>query len=227
MLPYYKTLTAPNLQQMSAEIDTYLRTTCPLYVSMIDLDTTSTGLINNKSEVGTRYLRKLREFKNACPIFADWLSSKNIQFRDIFAVAWIVISSNGLKVLPIHVDTVRDGDVPFELMLDVTGEAINVPLLNYDNSYTVWYSATKLGNSSVTADFVDSPLESMKNIVMNWSNSNMAYDDSSAVELARASLTQPIYLNVTIPHRAINLGKLPRTSLSIRLRHKLDLHNLC
>ncbi len=227
MLPYYKTLTAPNLQQMSAEIDTYLRTTCPLYVSMYDLDTTSTGLINNNKIVDHRFLRDIRNIKKACPTFADWLDSKEIMPRDIFAVAWIVISSNGQKVLPIHVDTVRDGDVPFELILDVTGEAINVPLLNYDDSYTVWYSATKLGDSSVTADFVDSPLESMKNIVMNWSNSNMAYDDSSAVELARASLTQPIYLNVTIPHRAINLGKLPRTSLSIRLRHKLDLHNLC
>jgi hypothetical protein len=227
MLPYYKMLSAPNLQQMSAEIDTYLRTTCPLYISMYDLDTTSTGLINNKSEGGMRYLRKLKEFKNACPIFADWLSSKNIQFRDIFAVAWIVVSSNGTKMLPIHIDTDREDNVPFDLMLDVTGEAINVPLLNYDNSYTVWYSAKKLGTTSVPADFVDSPMESVKNIVMNWSNSNMAYDESSAVELARASITHPMYINVNIPHRALNLGKLPRTSLTIRFRHKLDLQNLC
>jgi hypothetical protein len=225
MLPYYKTLAAPNLPQMSAEIDTYLRATCPLYVSMYDADITSTGLINNNDEVGPRYLRKLKEFKSACPTFADWLASKNIQSRDIYLISWIVIASNGVNMesMPIHIDTDNQGSVP----LDLTGEAINVPLLNFDNSYTAWYAATKLGGAPTSSEFFDSPAELMKKIVMNWSNSNIAYDEDSAVEVARASLTQPIYLNVTIPHRAINLGSLPRTTLSIRLRHKLDLDNLC
>jgi hypothetical protein len=221
MLPYYKTLTAPNLQQISAEIDTYLRNTCPLYVSMYDSDTTSTGLINNNEIVDHRFLRDIRNIKNACPTFADWLNSKEITPRDIYLISWIVIASNGVNAerMPIHVDT--DGEDAFPL--DLTGEAINLPLLNFDNSYTAWYSVKKLADAPTSAEFVDSPADLMKKIVTNWS----AYEESSAVELARASLTQPIYLNVTIPHRAINLGKLPRTSLSIRLRRKLDLHNLC
>jgi len=221
MLPYYKTLAAPNLLQMSAEIDTYLRATCPLYVSMYDTDTTSTGLINNNEIVDHRFLRDIRNLKNACPVFADWLDSKEITPRDIYLISWIVIASNGAHIesMPIHIDS----DVGDAFPLDLTGEAINLPLLNFDNSYTAWYAATKLGSAPASPEFFDSPAELMKKIVMNWST----YDESSAVEVARASLTQPIYLNVTIPHRAINLGSLPRTTLSIRLRRKLDLDSLC
>jgi hypothetical protein len=225
MLPYYKTLTAVDLQKMSAEIDTYLRATCPLYVSMYNSNTTSTGLINSNEETGPRYLRKIKDFKNACPTFADWLDSKEIKSRDIYLISWIVIASNGVSAesMPIHIDTDGEGAVP----LDLTGEAINLPLLNFDNSYTAWYSATKLGNAPTSEEFFDSPAELMKKIVMNWSTSGIAYDESSAVELVRASVAQPMYINVTIPHRAINLGDLPRTSLSIRLRRKLDLEQLC
>ena len=225
MLPYYKTLAAPNLLQMSAEIDTYLRATCPLYVSMYDSNTTSTGLINSVEETGPRYLRKIKDFKNACPTFADWLDSKDIKSRDIYLISWIVIASNGINAesMPIHIDTDGEGAVP----LDLTGEAINLPLLNFDDSYTAWYSATKLGGAPTSEEFFDSPAELMKKIVMNWSTSGVAYDESSAVELIRASVAQPMYINVTIPHRAINLGDLPRTSLSVRLRRKLDLDNLC
>ena len=225
MLPYYKTLAAVDLQKMSAEIDTYLRATCPLYVSMYDLNTTSTGLINSNEEVGPRYLRKIRDFKNACPSFADWLDSKDIKSRDIYLISWIVIASNGVnkESMPIHIDTDGEGAVP----LDLTGEAINLPLLNFDDSYTAWYSATKLGAAPTSEEFFDSPAELMKKIVMNWSTSDIAYDESSAVELVRASVAQPMYINVTIPHRAINLGDRPRTSLSIRLRRKLDLDQLC
>ena len=137
MLPYYKILTAPDLQKMSAEIDTYLKDTCPLYVSMYDSNTTSTGLINSNEETGPRYLRKIRDFKNACPTFADWLDSKDIKSRDIYLISWIVIASNGVNAesMPIHIDTDGEGAVP----LDLTGEAINLPLLNFDDSYTAWY----------------------------------------------------------------------------------------
>lgn len=225
MLPYYKILTAPDLQKMSAEIDTYLKDTCPLYVSMYDSNTTSTGLINSNEETGPRYLRKIRDFKNACPTFADWLDSKDIKSRDIYLISWIVIASNGVNAesMPIHIDTDGEGAVP----LDLTGEAINLPLLNFDDSYTAWYSATKVGGAPTSEEFFNSPAELMKKIVMNWSTSSIAYDESSAVELIRASVSQPMYINVTIPHRAINLGNLPRTSLSIRLRRKLDLDQLC
>ena len=225
MLPYYKTLAAPNLLQMSAEIDTYLRVTCPVYVSMYESNTTSTGLINSDEQTGPRYLRKIKDLKMACPVFADWLDSKGIKLRDIYLISWIVIASRGVNAesMPIHIDS----DVGDAFPLDLTGEAINLPLLNFDNSYTAWYAATKLGSAPASPEFFDSPAELMKKIVMNWSNSDIAYDEDSAVEVARASLTQPIYLNVTIPHRAINLGSLPRTTLSIRLRRKLDLDSLC
>lgn len=227
MLPYYKTLAAPNLLQMSAEIDTYLRAACPLYVSMYDTDTTATGLINNNNKVGPQFMRTLKEFKNACPTFADWLMSKNIQSRDIFVISWLVVASNGVDTesMPIHIDT--DPDDPGSLPLDLTGEAINVPLLNFDNSFTAWYAATKLGAAPSSSEFFNSPAELIKNLVMNCSNSGILYDEDSAVEVARARLTQPIYLNVSIPHRAINLGSRPRTTLSLRLRHKLDLDRVC
>jgi hypothetical protein len=225
MLPYYKILSAPDLHKMSAEIDTYLRATCPVYVSMLESNTTSTGLINSNEQTGPRYLRKIKDFKMACPSFADWLDSKGIKSRDIYLISWIVIASRGVNAesMPIHIDTDGEGTVP----LDLTGEAINLPLLNFDNSYTAWYSASKLGGAPTSAEFFDSPAELMKKIVMNWSTSDIAYDESSAVELVRASVAQPMYINVSIPHRAINLGDQPRTSLSIRLRRKLDLHTLC
>ena len=221
MLPYYKTLTAPDLQKMSAEIDTYLRDICPVYVSMYNSNTTSTGLINNREIVDHQFLRDIRNIKKACPTFANWLDSKEIAPRDIYLISWIVIASNGVDVesMPIHIDT--DGEDAFPL--DLTGEAINLPLLNFDDSYTAWYSATKLGAAPTSAEFFESPAELMKKIVINWS----AYDESTAVELVRASVAQPMYINVTIPHRAINLGNRPRTSLSIRLRRKLDLNKLC
>jgi len=225
MLPYYKTLAAPNLLQMSAEIDTYLRVTCPVYVSMYESNTTSTGLINSDEQTGPRYLRKIKDLKMACPVFADWLDSKGIKLRDIYLISWIVIASRGVNAesMPIHIDTDGEGAVP----LDLTGEAVNLPLLNFDDSYTAWYSASKLGGVPTSEEFFNSPAELMKKIVMNWSTSSIAYDESSAVELVRASVSQPMYINVTIPHRAINLGDRPRTSLSIRLRRKLDLDQLC
>ena len=101
-----------------------------------------------------------------------------------------------------------------DLMLHSDGRcrwALNLPILNCDQSYTIWYDAERKGNVS--------------NVIVEGQETAatyVRYRADTAREIDRVCSDVPVWVNVHTPHAAINLSKHTRMLLSLRFTPELD-----
>jgi hypothetical protein len=110
------------------------------------------------------------------------------------------ISARKETDFPIHVD----GTVDF---------ALNIPVLNCENSYTAWYYS-KIGNLNVEPKAYGQ--------IDDYSNSvALLCDASQATEITRIDANIPHWININVPHRPIVLGEGFRINASLRFSSKI------
>jgi hypothetical protein len=99
-----------------------------------------------------------------------------------------LISSYGSKPFPIHIDGEDWENRCF---------ALNLPVYNCDQSYTVWYKGTRSG---LPGGYTD-PNDNRSDAIL--------YDEATAVEIDRMPASTPAIVNISVPHRPVTLhGKL-------------------
>jgi hypothetical protein len=105
-----------------------------------------------------------------------------------------------LKLLGIHQHLLRIGVVVMNQPKVVvhtdwptTGYALNIPVLNCDNTYTAWYNANSTNNKATMFSS-----ESWKSV-----GDSPLYDTATAVEIDRVDAAAPHWINVHVPHSPI------------------------
>ena len=199
MLPYYKILTIPNLEQISHELDQAL----PELV---------TGRFNLKTVYSFNIVdcAKLLEL---APALVGWLTAVGLKNNLIAAgFPWAAPASVGA----LH----TDGD---------NNESINLPVYNCERGYSVWYRArpsgprteTGSGNSTKnqTSEYTPYALPKQRLHLTQIPTADNP-------ELARVSTQNPIWFNTGIPHIGINFSDRPRIILTMRFNCPLDVDAL-
>lgn len=105
--------------------------------------------------------------------------------------------------------------VDFDIHVDSTDwktrcYGLNIPIINCDNSYTVWYDAEIEGKLYDESDFRSVVRIQKPNTVAN--------------EIGRLDTSQPAWINTSIPHRPESTHKRPRAIISARFDP--ELHDL-
>jgi hypothetical protein len=136
------------------------------------------------------------QLKKDCPALNKFLESKQLFSR------WVGTGMSFLKdsSLSIHSDSLIKNRI----------YALNIPIINCDNSYTIWYRLKD--NIIPRLDFYKSGKES----VLSYQ-----YKDSDTEEICRLEINQPTVVNVKQPHRGISFSGKPRILISLRFREEL------
>lgn len=87
---------------------------------------------------------------------------------------------------------------------------LNIPIINCDNSYTVWYD-TELEDTIYDDDDIRNTARIQK-------------PKTDAIEIERLDASQPAWVNTSIPHRPVSTHTRPRAILSARFNP--ELHDL-
>lgn len=115
------------------------------------------------------------------------------------------ISARKETDFPIHVDGVGPNQV--------VDFALNIPVLNCENSYTAWYYSA-IGNLNMEPKAYGQ--------VDDFSNSlALLCDASLATEITRIDANIPHWINFNVPHRPIVLGEGLRINASLRFNSKI------
>lgn len=154
------------------------------YVDIPNLDTIKLELINllNSSSVtkihNSEFYTNVFKLDN-CPAFTNYLSSKNLLKK----FSRLLFSRGPVNASLPHVDMYNPVYLKYSL---------NIPVIDADDSYTVWYSTHKfeLSNFSKYPELNKNP------------ESNHAWIDceEDATEICRARYTSPFLMNTTILH---------------------------
>lgn len=137
------------------------------------------------------------DFKNTCKNLFEKIEAWGIAHR-IAEIA--VILQQGDRKYPIH------RDFPSWKMRNI---ALNIPILNCHDSFTVWYDAKLVEQN---------PAELGDNV---YTKHSRKVDEASAVEIGRCDSTVPQWINVFVPHAPTVYHQLPRISVSIRFHPEL------
>jgi len=140
----------------------------------------------------------------------QWLDNTN-RARDRWINCYFSASQNGL--CPIHVDYTSEHKFL----------AINIPVLNCDNSWIAWYDtnievnnpikAVQRGNN--TNELVIFDEHTYQDVMVT--PQSFWCDQEHAREIDRASCDQPMMINNTVPHRPIVAHDRLRVMFSLRL----------
>jgi len=144
--------------------------------------------------------KKKEQFQEQVPVFVQFLKDMDLYHR-WHATAFALVPPN--QSYPPHIDSI---DASFR------SQALNIPIENYENTYTVWYDAKILG--SIWGNLwghVDKTL-----------NTSVMCDAKSAKERCRVTATKPMIINVTLPHAVINPTDKVRFLVSTRFNPELD-----
>jgi hypothetical protein len=186
MTQYYKIIDVSNLSKISYEVDSALG---QLVTGATDLKSVYTFNIIN-----TTHLLQL------VPSLADWLNIIGLKNNLIYAgLPCIAPHSRG----GIHID-------------GKCIEAINLPVYNCENGYSVWYHAERTGNIA----------ESLSGKSTNQSAEYIPYLSADPVELARVSNKHPVWVNTAVPHCGINDSNRPRIILTLRFDCPINIDSL-
>ena len=134
-----------------------------------------------------------------CPLYSKYIESLNLLDRWEFSL----ISVIGPR------DTDLDMDKLFnKIHVDTTNwnyrcYGLNIPIINCENTYTVWYEGT-IDETEIKTD--KNRLRSAKNLVPG----------SRYVEIHRHESSVPAWINVSIPHMPLNYHNKPRAVISAR-----------
>lgn len=201
MLPYYKILTIPNLEQISHELDQAL----PELV---------TGRFDLKA-VYSFNLVDVAQLLELAPALAAWLTAVGLKNNLLYAgFPWAAPSSMGV----IHID-------------GKCSEAINFPVYNCERGYSVWYRANQAGSwaeaeSGKSTNSLDQRAEYVPYALPRQRLHLTQIMTADSPELARVSTQHPIWFNTHIPHRGINFSDRPRIILTMRFDCPINLDTL-
>jgi hypothetical protein len=109
---------------------------------------------------------------------------KHIKLYDRWRSSWIsgTIGDLRIKDSPLHVDS---------LDWESRCYALNIPILNCDESHTVWYDAKDCAEEHYSGE-----VEGIKTVEI--------YKPETSIEIGRLVASNPAWVNVSIPHRAEN-----------------------
>jgi len=137
------------------------------------------------------------KFSSSCPILVKFLELKKVS--NYFK--YLIFGINQNQNLPIHVDT-------FDKSAYLSEIALNIPVLNCADSYTVFYEAKP--TNEYTLNYVsESYPEAARGHI---------YDTNSAIEIGRIDSSIPHWVNITFPHSAEINHNLLRINSSIRFK---------
>jgi len=120
--------------------------------------------------------------------------------------------------------------IPFNIHIDhydwrIISYALNIPILNCENTYTVWYD-TELDTDIEGYIKVNTGISPEA-----WSDENLSIDKIAspiiqkkgtvATEIARLHSINPAWVNISIPHAPINTTNEPRVLISLRFSPEL------
>ena len=134
-------------------------------------------------------IKNLKLIELMCPVLIQEL--KKLELYDTFGLI-AIISVDCSKEFPPHVDV---GD-------DI---AMNIPLINCEGTYTVWYDA-KIIDQELPSYAIGSEIVKIARIC----------DPRTAVEIGRCDSTIPHWINVNVPHRPETHHDKLRMAASIR-----------
>lgn len=147
---------------------------------------------------------KVCEFELHCPTLYCTLKEKNI-LEFIVAVAFLVVPPN--QKTDIHTDS------------GTQSIALNLPVLNCEKSYTVWYNTTDklLPGNELAYVKGDSLLgEEQFNNYLDYDSDYFKFN--TAEEIDRVECNRPLWINFKIPHRPEVAHTNVRILASIRFR---------
>ena len=128
------------------------------------------------------------------PSYVEFLKSIGLLDRWIYSA--LVVTTNDAE-FPIHVDATDWTSRCF---------ALNLPIQNCDDSYTVWYDA-KINPNPIPGDETS-----------NRSLARICYD---ATEICRMPATTPAWVNISVPHRPVTEHNKLRAVISARFDPEL------
>jgi hypothetical protein len=111
-----------------------------------------------------------------------------------------IISNQRDHAFPIHADGDNEANRCF---------ALNLPVYNCDQSYTVWYKGTR---SDRPGEYTD---------VSDKRSYAIFYDEATAVEIDRMPASTPAIVNISVPHRPVTLHNNLRYLVSTRFNPEL------
>jgi len=151
-----------------------------------------TGLETDKIDSSFNMTLDIPLVRRRCDNLIALLESVGLD-KHLESIAFI--SARKETDFPIHVD----GTVDF---------ALNIPVLNCENSYTAWYYS-EIGNLN------QEPRE--YGTIDDFSNSvALLCDATLATEITRIDANIPHWININVPHKPIILGEGFRINASLR-----------
>lgn len=130
--------------------------------------------------------------KKECPLLIQYLNSCNLTHR--WAHTGISVL-NHKKSLKIHTDAPQRKERFY---------ALNIPIINCENSFTIWYHHKHDNAPLYKIDHGDNKIHYEE------------FEDDDMVEIKRISSDNPAFVNIKLPHRGINTNELPRCLISLR-----------
>jgi len=192
---YRKIYNIPNLSSIQQELYDFMFSVKPSTDTWI-----STAMYMSKDKISEQ-----------TPLFNEYLKSLGIFDRWYYSL--LIYTNNG-KTLPIHIDSVPWKNDRY---------ALNIPVYNCDDTYTVWYECEiDYDNNDTISTNVDisaytNPNYKDKDIPARFMKNNSSYK-----EIERLNSNQPAWVDYTIPHRPVANHNLPRALFTARFRPDLS-----
>lgn len=124
--------------------------------------------------------------REECPNYIAYLKEIELYDKWCLTVFIGVKSEKRLTDSPIHID--HDD-------WKVRSYALNIPIINCEDSYTVWYDCKE-------RNYDYAPMDAERNPKVN--KSALAFRPETSTEIGRLNVNNPAWINVSIPHRAEN-----------------------
>ena len=146
------------------------------------------------------------------PTLVDWLTHIGLYDR------WITVAFS----------TVNHSEHPMRIHVDSTAVdqrriSVNIPVLNCEKTYTVWYDA-ELDYDNVLPEVISPEVEAKLHTRLKYDPA-IKYShwgiESTAVEIKRLETNQPVIVNITIPHRPVSDHNQTRILACLRFTPEL------
>ena len=153
----------------------------------------------------------LEEFKEVCPVLYSRIKQWNIHTL-LYTLAFVVVPPNYES--DVHIDTygIKLNDEDFSI-------ALNFPVINGKNSYTVFYEIEDKTIKNDATHYIKD--YSSLNNNNNRPEEVIFYNMETAKEIERVEAVRPYWVNTSIPHRPVNNNHEYRVACSIRFNWAL------